>query len=85
MKPVAIERDPHGLRIKTLCPTFIRTPLREQTLAAPARRAWIGDKIKQGRVGEVEGMMGAALYLCSDTAGIVTGTPLLVDGGWTAD
>ncbi len=68
-----------------LCPTFIRTPLAEQTLANPARRAWIEEKIKLGRVGEVEDIMGPVVFLASDAAALVTGTALMVDGGWTAE
>lgn len=85
VKSMAIEWGPHGVRVNTLCPTFIRTPLGEQTLADPVRRAWIEDKIKLGRVGEVADIMGAVVYLCSEASALVTGTSLLVDGGWTAD
>jgi NAD(P)-dependent dehydrogenase (short-subunit alcohol dehydrogenase family) len=42
-------------------------------------------KIKLGRLGKVEDLMGAVVYLASDAAALVTGTSLLVDGGWTAD
>lgn len=85
VKAMALEWGKAGVRINTLCPTFIRTPLAEQTLKDPARRAWIEDKIKLGRLGEVEDIMGAVVYLCSDASALVTGTSLLVDGGWTAD
>ena len=85
VKAMALEWAKSGVRINTLCPTFIRTPLAEQTLKDPARRAWIEDKIKLGRLGEVEDIMGAVVYLCSDASALVTGTSLLVDGGWTAD
>lgn len=85
VKAMALEWAKAGVRINTLCPTFIRTPLAEQTLKDPARRAWIEDKIKLGRLGEVEDIMGAVVYLCSDASALVTGTSLLVDGGWTAD
>ncbi|AKO99218.1 Dehydrogenase with variable specificity (plasmid) [Marinovum algicola DG 898] len=85
VKSMAIEWGPKGVRINTLCPTFIRTPLGEQTLADPARRAWIEDKIKLGRVGEIEDVMGAVVYLASEASALVTGTALMVDGGWTAD
>ncbi len=85
VKSMAIEWGPKGIRINTICPTFIRTPLTEPTFANPARRAWIEDKIKLGRVGEVEDIMGAVVYLASDAAALVTGTALLIDGGWTAD
>ena len=85
VKAMAIEWGPDQIRVNTICPTFIRTPLGEQTLAIPERRKWIEDKIKLGRVGEVEDIMGAVLYLASDASALVTGTSLLIDGGWTAD
>jgi NAD(P)-dependent dehydrogenase (short-subunit alcohol dehydrogenase family) len=80
-----VEWGKHQVRINTLCPTFIRTPLAEQTLAIPARKAWIEGMIKLGRVGEVEDIMGAVAYLASDASALVTGSAHLVDGGWTAD
>lgn len=84
-KAMALEWAPHGIRVNTLCPTFIRTPLAEKTLANPERRAWILSKIKLGRLGEVEDLMGPVVFLASDAAALVTGTHLLVDGGWTAE
>jgi NAD(P)-dependent dehydrogenase (short-subunit alcohol dehydrogenase family) len=84
-KAMAIEWGAHGIRVNTLCPTFIRTPLAEQTLKDPARRAWILSKIKLGRVGEVTDIMGPVVFLASDASALVTGTHLLVDGGWTAE
>ncbi len=84
-KAMAIEWGPKGVRINTLCPTFIRTPLGEQTLAIPERRAWIESKIKLGRVGEIEDLMGPVLFLASDASALMTGTSLLIDGGWTAE
>jgi len=84
-KAMAIEWGRHRIRVNTLCPTFIRTPLGEQTLKNPERRAWIEAKIKLGRVGEVEDIMGPVVFLASDAAAMVTGTHLIVDGGWTAE
>jgi NAD(P)-dependent dehydrogenase (short-subunit alcohol dehydrogenase family) len=84
-KAMALEWAPHGIRVNTLCPTFIRTPLAEQTLAIPERRAWILSKIKLGRVGEIEDLMGPIVFLASDASALVTGTHLIVDGGWTAE
>jgi NAD(P)-dependent dehydrogenase (short-subunit alcohol dehydrogenase family) len=84
-KSMAIEWGPHGIRVNTLCPTFIRTPLTEQTFQNPERRAWIEGKIKLGRVGTLQDITGPVLFLASDAAALVTGTALLVDGGWTAD
>lgn len=83
-KAMAIEFGPHGIRINTLAPTFIRTPLAEMTLAIPERKAWVESKIKLGRIGEVEDLMGPVVFLASDASALVTGTSLLVDGGWTA-
>jgi NAD(P)-dependent dehydrogenase (short-subunit alcohol dehydrogenase family) len=84
-KAMALEWGPHGIRVNTLCPTFIRTPLTEQTLAKPERRAWILSKIKLGRLGEIEDMMGPVVFLASDASALMTGTHLIIDGGWTAE
>ncbi|WP_298839031.1 SDR family oxidoreductase [uncultured Roseobacter sp.] len=84
VKSMAIEWGKSGIRINTICPTFIRTPLTEGTFANPERLAWIMDKIKLPRVGEVEDIMGAAVFLASDASAMVTGTSMLIDGGWTA-
>lgn len=85
IKAMAIEWGEKQIRINTICPTFIRTPLTKQTFDNPERAAWIEDKIKLGRIGEVEDIMGAVLYLASNTSALVTGTSMLIDGGWTAD
>lgn len=84
-KAMALEWAPQGIRVNTLCPTFIRTPLGEQTLAIPERRAWILSKIKLGRVGEIADLMGPVVFLASDASALMTGTSLMIDGGWTAD
>lgn len=83
-KSMAIEWAADQIRVNTICPTFIRTPLAEVTLKNPERLAWIEEKIKLGRVGEIEDVMGAAVFLASDAAALITGTSLLIDGGWTA-
>lgn len=83
-KAMAVEFGPHGIRANTLCPTFIRTALTEATFNDPQRVRWIEEKIKLGRVGEVEDIMGAIVYLASAASALVTGTALMVDGGWTA-
>lgn len=84
-KSMAIEWGKRGIRVNTICPTFIRTPLTVQTFENPERVAWIEEKIKLGRVGEVTDIMGAVTYLACDASALVTGTSLLIDGGWTAD
>ncbi len=84
-KSLAIEWGEHGIRVNTICPTFIRTPLTEPTFANPERVEWIRSKIKLGRIGAVEDIMGPVVFLASDASALVTGASLLVDGGWTAD
>jgi NAD(P)-dependent dehydrogenase (short-subunit alcohol dehydrogenase family) len=84
-KAMAIEWGPRQIRVNTICPTFILTPLTQVTFDNPERAAWIREKIKLGRPGAVEDIMGAVTFLASDASALVTGTSLLVDGGWTAD
>lgn len=83
-KALAIELGTAGIRVNTICPTFVRTPLTESTFADPEKVGWITDKIKLGRVAEVEDMMGAVQFLASDASAMITGTSILIDGGWTA-
>lgn len=83
-KSMAIDLGPYNIRVNSICPTFIRTPLTVQTFSNPERVAWIKSKIKLDRIGNVEDIMGAVLFLASDASALVTGTSILVDGGWTA-
>lgn len=83
-KAMAIEWGPHGIRVNTLCPTFIRTALAEQTLRDPARRAWIEGQIRLGRLGDLADIGGPVVFLASQASALMTGTHLLIDGGWTA-
>ena len=83
-RAMAIDLAPHGIRVNTLCPTFIETPMTRPFLQDEAFRAGVLQKIKLGRLGQVEDLMGAILFLCSDAAALMTGSSLLVDGGWTA-
>ena len=83
-KAMAIEFGNHNIRINTICPTFILTEMTQKTFEVPEKRKWIEDKIKIGRIGKVEDIMGAVVYLASDASSLVTGSSLLVDGGWTA-
>lgn len=84
-KSMAIEWGKQGIRVNTVCPTFIVTPLTQSTFDRPERKAWIEDKIKLGRVGGVEDIMGPVVFLASEASALITGSALLVDGGWTAE
>lgn len=83
-RALAIEAAPHGIRVNTICPTFVRTPLTETTFADPERLRWINSKIALGRVAEIEDMMGPIVFLASAASAMITGSSLVVDGGWTA-
>ena len=84
-KASAIELARHNIRVNTICPTFIRTPMTQPTFDDPKRLAWLEDKIKLGRVGEIEDIMGGVVFLASEASALVTGTSIIIDGGWTAD
>ncbi|MDA8855330.1 SDR family oxidoreductase, partial [Candidatus Pseudothioglobus singularis] len=84
-KAMAIEWGVHQIRVNTICPTFIRTALTQSTFDNPERKKWIEEKIKLGRAGEVEDIMGAVVFLASEASGMITGSALMIDGGWTAD
>ncbi len=83
-KAMAIELGAQGIRVNTICPTFIKTELTRSTLADPDKQAWIRDKIKLARLATPMDVMGAVVFLASDAASMITGTHILIDGGWTA-
>ena len=84
-KAMAIELGAHNIRVNTVCPTFIETELTAKNLGDPEFRSWVLSKIKLGRLGRIEDIMGPIVFLASDAAALVTGASLLVDGGWTAE
>ena len=84
-KAMAIELGPHGIRVNTVCPTFIETPMTEPYFRDDAFRSQVLSKIKLGRIGKLEDVMGAVVYLASDASALATGSALRVDGGWTAE
>lgn len=82
-KSLAMELGSHDIRVNSIAPTFIETPLAKEMLKDPAFREAVLSKIKLGRTGQVEDLMGAIVFLASDAAAMITGASLLVDGGWT--
>lgn len=83
-RTMALELGEHGIRVNTLCPTFIETELSRQSLGDPAFRQYVMNNIKLPRLGKVEDVMGPVVFLASDAAALITGSALMVDGGWTA-
>ena len=84
-KAMAIELAPHKIRVNTLAPTFIETPMTRPFFQNQAFREDTLRRIKLGRLGQLEDLTGAIVFLASDAAALMTGTSLVVDGGWTAE
>jgi NAD(P)-dependent dehydrogenase (short-subunit alcohol dehydrogenase family) len=84
-RAMAIELAPHGVRVNTIAPTFIETPMTKPFFENAAFRDSVLSKIKLGRLGKVEDIMGAVLFLASDASALMTGASMVIDGGWTAE
>jgi NAD(P)-dependent dehydrogenase (short-subunit alcohol dehydrogenase family) len=84
-KAMALEFGAAGIRVNAIAPTFILTEMTRPFLATPGFEAAVISKIKLGRLGELEDIMGPVVFLASDASRLVTGASLLVDGGWTAE
>ena len=83
-KAMAVELAPKGVRVVSIAPTFVMTPLTKPFFDDPETKKWIIDRIPLGRAGTVEEVANAVVFLCSPAAALVTGSSLLADGGWTA-
>jgi NAD(P)-dependent dehydrogenase (short-subunit alcohol dehydrogenase family) len=83
-KAMAVELAPKGVRVVSIAPTFVMTPLTKPFFDDPETRKWIIDRIPLGRAGTVEEVANAVVFLASPAAALVTGSSLLADGGWTA-
>jgi NAD(P)-dependent dehydrogenase (short-subunit alcohol dehydrogenase family) len=84
-KAFAIDLAKYGIRSNIIAPTFIDTPLTRPFLADHEFREAVLAKIKLGRLGTVEDLMGAVVFLASAASALMTGSSLVVDGGWTAE
>jgi NAD(P)-dependent dehydrogenase (short-subunit alcohol dehydrogenase family) len=83
-KAMAVDLAPKGIRVNSICPTFIETDMTRPSLNDANFRSFVLSRIKLGRLGAVEDLMGAAVFLASDASSLMTGSSLVVDGGWTA-
>ncbi len=83
-KALAWELGPLAIRVNSICPTFIETEMTKSMLSDPDFKAFVTSKIALGRVGKLEEIMGAIVFLASDASSLMTGSALMLDGGWTA-
>jgi NAD(P)-dependent dehydrogenase (short-subunit alcohol dehydrogenase family) len=84
-KAMAIELAPHNIRVNSLGPTFLETPMTKPFFENKAFRDEVLGKIKLGRLGQLDELTGAIVFLASDTSSLMTGSALVLDGGWTAE
>ena len=83
-KAMAVELAPNNIRVNSVAPTFVETPLTAPMLAKPDFRAFIDTMIPLGRIGQPDDVAATIVFLASPVANMITGTSLLIDGGWTA-
>jgi NAD(P)-dependent dehydrogenase (short-subunit alcohol dehydrogenase family) len=84
-KAMAVELAPNNIRVNSLGPTFLETPMTKPFFENKAFRDEVLGKIKLGRLGQLEELTGAIVFLASDASSLMTGSALVLDGGWTAE
>jgi NAD(P)-dependent dehydrogenase (short-subunit alcohol dehydrogenase family) len=84
-KAMAVELAPHNIRVNSIGPTFLETPMTRPFFENKAFRDEVLGKIKLGRLGQLEELTGAIVFLASDASSLMTGSAMVLDGGWTAD
>lgn len=84
VRVLALEWGPLGVTVNAVAPTFVYTPGTAERLDDPAYHSDVVARIPVGRVGEIKDVAGAVVFLASEAGGLVNGTILPVDGGWTA-
>jgi NAD(P)-dependent dehydrogenase (short-subunit alcohol dehydrogenase family) len=83
-KAMAVELAPNNIRVNAIAPTFLETPMTTSFLADPEFRNWVISRIPLGRIGRMDEVTGAIVFLASPASSLITGTSLAIDGGWTA-
>ena len=83
-KALALEWAPYRIRVNAIAPTFVKTPMSMPWLKDKAFKKFVTSRIPWGRLGLPKDVVGAVLFLVSDSADLITGSTLLIDGGWTA-
>lgn len=84
-RAMAVELAEYGIRVNTVCPTFVETPMANAFLKDPSFKSQVLSKIKLGRIGHVDDITGAIVFLASRASALMTGASIIIDGGWTAD
>ena len=83
-KALSLELAQKKIRVNSLCPTYIQTPMTKPFLKDKKFKEYVLSMIPLGRLGKIEDIMGPLVFLASDASSLMTGTSLLIDGGWTA-
>jgi NAD(P)-dependent dehydrogenase (short-subunit alcohol dehydrogenase family) len=83
-RALGVELAPHNIRVNSVAPTFVDTPMTQPMFANPEFSKWVHDRIPLGRLGQHDEVVSAVLFAASPAASLMTGTSLIIDGGWTA-
>ena len=83
-KAMAVDLAEHGIRVNTVAPTFVDTPLAGPFMEKPEFRSFVLGSIPMGKLATEDQVAGACVYLCAPVSAMTTGTSIIVDGGWTA-
>jgi NAD(P)-dependent dehydrogenase (short-subunit alcohol dehydrogenase family) len=83
-KALAVELAPGNIRVNSVAPTFLETPLTAPMFARPEFAKWVMERIPLGRLGQLDEVAASVVYVASEAAGLMTGASLVIDGGWTA-
>jgi len=83
-KALGVELAPQNIRVNSVAPTFVETPMTAPMFAKGDFSQWVHERIPMGRLGQLDEVVGAVLFAASPAASLMTGTSLIIDGGWTA-